>query len=359
MMKDLNNIAPIYSSGKVEKGYSVQVPIPSVTSGCRYFSASNTTMMIKDKNACNKNKYSIFNLPFAICLLLIAHCLLPIALKAQVNSVEFGKNRVQYKKFKWQYYQTSNFNVYFNEGGKELAQYVLQVAEKELPQIETAAEYSLQRRANIILYNNYHDFQQSNIGLGQEWQNTNGVTKLVNNKIVLYFDADHKKLKTQVRGGIARVLTDNKLFGDDLTEIASNQALLDLPKWLTDGYISYLAERWSTEKDDDLKSEILSGNYKNFYQFTFEKPEIAGHAFWYYIDELYKKENTTYLLYLATQYKSMNKACIQVCKKSFKEVLSDFMEYQDEKYNNDINRRKPYPKGSVVDGFDINILDLM
>ena len=71
-------------------------------------------------------------------------------------------------------------------------------------------------------------------------------------------------------------------------------------------------------------------------------------------DELYKKENTTYLLYLATKYKSMNKACIQVCKKSFKEVLSDFMEYQDEKYNNDINRRKPYPKGSVVDGFDIN-----
>ena len=38
---------------------------------------------------------------------------------AQVNTVEFGKNRVQYKKFKWQYYQTSNFNTYFNQNGDE------------------------------------------------------------------------------------------------------------------------------------------------------------------------------------------------------------------------------------------------
>src|SRR5690606_40846724 len=37
---------------------------------------------------------------------------------AQVNSVEFGKNRVQYEKFKWRYYQTRNFNVYFSQDRK-------------------------------------------------------------------------------------------------------------------------------------------------------------------------------------------------------------------------------------------------
>jgi hypothetical protein len=272
----------------------------------------------------------------------------------QVNSVEFGKNRVQFKKFKWQYYQTKNFNVYFNQGGQELAKYVAQCAEKELPQIEAAAEYSLQRRANIVLYNQYSDMQQSNIGLGIEWQNTSGITKLVNNKMVVYFDADHEKLRKQIRGGIAQVLTDNVLFGDDLGEVAGNQALLDLPKWLTDGYVSYLAENWSTDKDDELKSEILSGDYKNFYDFVFKKPEIAGHGFWYYIEEKYKKENVTYLLYLARIYKNLNKACLQVCKKKFKEVLADFMEYQEDKYYKDISKRKPYPKGSYIDGFDIS-----
>ncbi len=289
---------------------------------------------------------------FLLCLL--AWFLLPNSSKAQVNAVEFGKNRVQFKKFKWQYYQTKNFNVYFNQGGQELAKFVAQSAEKELPQIEAAAEYSLQRRANIILYNQYSDMQQSNIGLGVEWQNTSGITKLVNNKMVVYFDANHENLRKQIRGGIAQVLTDNVLFGDDLGEVAGNQALLDLPKWLTDGYVSYLAENWSTDKDDELKSEILSGNYKNFYNFVFEKPEIAGHGFWYFIEEKYKKENVTYLLYLARIYKNLNKACLQVCKKKFKEVLAEFMEYQEDKYYKDISRRKPYPKGSYVEGFDIS-----
>jgi hypothetical protein len=346
-MKELNTIMPIYASIKAEQKYAVQV--------------SDTTMMTKDKNASYQKKYSTlptgrqaFNIQYSIFIFLIAYCLLPIASFSQVNSVEFGKNRVQYKKFKWQYYQTKNFNVYFNEGGKALAQFVAQVAEAELPQVETVTEYTLQRRANIILYNQYSDMQQSNIGLGFDWQNTTGVTKLVNNKMIVYFDANHSNLKRQIRGGIAKIIIDNKLFGDDIAEITGNQTLLDLPKWFTDGYVSYVAERWSTEKDDELKSEMLSNNYKNFHSFAFAKPEIAGHAFWYYIDELYKKENTTYFLYLATQYKNINKACQQICKKKFKEVLSEFMEYQGEKYYQDLAKRKPYPKGSYVDGFDIS-----
>ncbi len=316
---------------QVEKKYTVQV--------CDATMLSNATAARYKKT---------------ILLILFAFCLLPFALKAQVNAVEFGKNRVQYKKFKWSYYQTKNFNVYYAQGGEELAKFIAQSAEKELPQIETAAEYSLQRRANIVVYNNYADYQQSNIGLGFDWQNTSGGTKLVNNKMAVYFDADHAKLRLQVRTGIARVLTDNILFGDDLGEFASNQALLDLPKWLTDGYAAYLAENWSTDLDDELKSEILSGNYKNFQRFVFAKPELAGHAFWYYIQERYKKENVTFLLYLARVYKNLNKASVQICKMKFKDVLTGFMEYQDEKYYNDISKRKPYPKGSYIEGFDIN-----
>ena len=273
---------------------------------------------------------------------------------AQVNAVEFGKNRVQFKNFKWSYYQTKNFNIYYHQNGEELAKFIAQSAEKELPQMEAAAEYSLQRRANIVVYNDYAEMQQSNIGLGIDWQNTGGGTKLVNNKMVVYFQSDHQKLRLQVRHGIAQIITENRLFGDDIGEVAGNQALLDLPKWLTDGYMSYLAQNWSTELDDELKSEILSGNYNKFTKFAFAKPDIAGHAFWFFIEEKYKKENVTYLLYLATVYKNLNKACLQVCKKKFKDVQEEFMEYQDNKYSKDISKRKPYPKGSYINGFDIN-----
>ena len=270
-----------------------------------------------------------------------------------VNAVEFGKNRVQFKKFKWQYYQSTNFNTYFNQNGQELAKFILQVAEEELPDIEAFTEYSMQRRANIVVYNEFADLQQSNIGMGIDWQNTGGATKLVNNKMVVYFNGDHASLRKQIRQGIARIITDNVLFGEDLGEFAGNQALLDLPLWLTNGYVDFAAENWNTALDDELKSVILDGKYRKFYQFAFEKPRLAGHAFWYYIEENYKKENVTYLLYLARVYKNLNRASMQVCKKKFKDVLADFMEFEAEKYETDISRRKAYPKGQSIESFDV------
>ncbi|MGN6339669.1 MAG: hypothetical protein ACTHML_01780 [Ginsengibacter sp.] len=273
---------------------------------------------------------------------------------AQVSTVQFGKNRVQYKKFKWQYYQTLNFNAYFHQDGQELAKYVVQVAEQELPGIEKFVEYNLQRRANIVVYNTFDEMKQSNIGLGQDWQNAGGVTKLVNNKMIIYYTSNHADLRKQIREGIAGILVQNILFGEDLGEVAGNAALLDLPQWLIDGYIAYVGENWSPQLDDQLKNEILSGKYKTFYQLAFDKPLLAGHAFWYYIEEKYKKENTSYLLYLARVYKSLKRATQQVTKvRRFKDLLANFMQYEQEKYENDIAHRKNYPKGSEITGYTV------
>lgn len=273
--------------------------------------------------------------------------LLTTELFSQVNTVEFGKNRVQYRKFKWKYIQTDNFNAYYYQNGETIAQYVAQIAEEELPALEQFVEYGLQRRANIAIYNDFDELRQSNIGLNLDWQTTGGITKLVNNKMIVYFDGNHAHLRRQVRQGIARTLVENILFGDDLGEFAANQALLDLPQWLIDGYIDYVAENWSTELDDQLKSALLSGEYKNFYQFAYRKPLLAGHAFWYYIAEKYKKENVTYFLYLARVYRNLNTASQRIAKKKFKELLREFMTANEEKYYADIKGRRNFPKGTV------------
>lgn len=275
-------------------------------------------------------------------------------IQAQVNTVEFGKNRIQHKKLKWKFYQSKNFNTYMAQGGTEIARFVAQVAEEELPELENFIEYNLHRRADIVVYTNFEDYKQSNIGLGIDWQQSGGLTKLVNNKIVVFFDGNHNNLKVKIREGIAKVLTDNLLFGDDIGEFASNQALLDLPQWLTDGYVSYAAENWSTKKDDELKSEILSGNYKNFYNFAYLKPILAGHSFWNFIAEKYKKDNVTYFLYLARMYKNLNTASLKICKKKFKDVLAEFMESKQNQYTEDIRKRKNATKGKRTISEDVS-----
>ena len=285
---------------------------------------------------------------FFICFLL------PIISEAQVNSVVFGKNRVQHKKFVWKFYQSANFNTYTTQNGVELGKFAAQVAEDELLSLENFTEYSLQRRANILVYNDYNDYKSSNVGLGLDWQNSGGLTKLVNNKIVVYFDGNHSHLRRSIREGIAKVLTDNLLFGDDIGEIASNSALLDLPKWLIDGYVAYAAEPWSTELDDQLKSAILSGRYNSFYQFAFDKPLLAGHALWYYFGEKYRKENITYMLYLARVYKNLNSASLRICKIKFKDVLKEFMQFEQDRYAKDIRGRRNAPKGQLNISEDVS-----
>lgn len=281
------------------------------------------------------------------CLVTSLLVLIGVVVNAQVNTVEFGKNRVQYQKFKWKYYQTENFNTYFSQDGLGLGKYAAQIAETELPGIEEFVEYGLQRRINIVAYNNFDEMQQSNIGLGIDWQNTGGVTKLVNNKMLVFFDGNHENLRRQIRQGLARVLVENVLFGDDLGEFAANQALLDLPKWLTDGYVMYAAENWSPALDDDLRSVMLSGQYNNFYQFAFEKPDLAGHAFWKYIADKYGKSKVTYFLYLSRIYRNLNNASQKVTKKKFKEVLRDFMTEVPQQYYKDLRGRRNVPKGQL------------
>ena len=274
--------------------------------------------------------------------------------QAQVSSVKFGKNRIQYHKFNWRFYQTENFNVHFTQGGLELAKYVLQIAEEELPQLEGFTETALQRRCNIILYNTYDDMQATNVGVGNNVPDVGGLTRMVNNKMLLYFNGNHADLRRQIREGIAKVLVDNRLFGENIGEIAGNATLLDLPKWLTDGYVEYAAEPWSVALDDAAKNALLAGDYRNFYQFAFKEPTLAGHAFWNYIAKTYKKENVTYFLYLSILYKNLNSASLRICKKKFKDVLADFMQKETDKYYEDIRGRRNYPKGSIAVTEDVD-----
>jgi hypothetical protein len=61
---------------------------------------------------------------YSISLLLAGMFLCGNSVNAQFYDglqVEFGKNRVQYRDFVWQYHTEGNFEIYYYQGGKELA----------------------------------------------------------------------------------------------------------------------------------------------------------------------------------------------------------------------------------------------
>lgn len=272
----------------------------------------------------------------------------PLILKAQTNTVEFGQNRVQYKNFKWRYYSTRHFYTYFSQNGLELGKYVAQAAEKELPQLEQFMEFTFRQRVNIIVYNSFGEMKQSNIGIGIDWQNTGGVTKLVGNKLLVYFDGDHEHLRKQIRQGIARVMLETLLFGEDIGEFAGNAVLIDFPNWFTDGFIAYAAENWNAQMDEELKIALASGRYTTFNQLAFEKPLLAGHAFWYYVESKYGKDAVPYLMYITRINRGLKKGFEQVLHMTPKAAQKDFITYNLRRYQEDNRRRRQVTRGQSI-----------
>src|SRR5664279_411696 len=99
-------------------------------------------------------------------IIIVAACILYSNANCQFYNglqMSFGKNRVQYNDFYWQFYRFDNFDCYFNEYGRDLAQYTASYATKKLAEIEDFFDYTLEKRIIFIIYNRNSEYKQSNI----------------------------------------------------------------------------------------------------------------------------------------------------------------------------------------------------
>ena len=110
------------------------------------------------------------------------------------TQMSFGKNRVQYQAFEWQFFQFKKFDTFFYKGGRELAEYTGRTADAEIGEIEKLFDYQTDDRLQFIIFNKLSDLKQTNLGLEAETQlnNTGGITRIFGNKILIYFDGNHQ-----------------------------------------------------------------------------------------------------------------------------------------------------------------------
>ena len=271
---------------------------------------------------------------------------------SQGINTDFGQNRVQYHDFTWQFYQSDNFVTYFYLGGQELGRFAAQLAEQELSSIETILDYKSNSRIEILVYNDISDLNQSNIGVGTDMQNTGGVTKILGNKIFIYYNGDHTDLKRQIREGIAKVLISNMIFGGSIQEVLQNAVLLNLPDWFVDGLVSYIGDPWNAKLDNKLRNGILSGDYKKFNKLSGQDAQFAGHSFWYYVADVYGKESIPNLLYLTRINRSLENGFLFVLGLPYKEAINEWYKYFAKRYEKDENIGNPLSEENIIDKKD-------
>jgi len=270
------------------------------------------------------------------------------AAQAQTPDQLFGQNRVQYKDFVWSFYETDRFEVYYYLGGQEIGKFTIVDAEREMNDIEQKLEYKMLDRIQILVYNNLDDLKQSNIGYGIDVNNTGGMTKIIGNKMFIYFDGNHQHLQEQIREGMAGIFLTNMLYGGSLGEAVQNAVLLKLPQWFKDGLTAYIGNSWSTEDDNILRDGIISGKYKKLNKLTGADARFAGQAVWHYIGLKYGEPSIPNLLYLTRINRSMESGFSFVFGKTVKDFLDEWYQYYDDQYTADTKKRDMPDERSTI-----------
>ncbi|MCS6935408.1 MAG: hypothetical protein NZM35_09710 [Chitinophagales bacterium] len=263
---------------------------------------------------------------------------LTISACAQVAVERFGQNRVQYKDFVFQYYESDNFTTYFYQGGQDVAKYVIKTAEDVCDEISALLDFKYRRRIDIVVYNNINELNQTNIGIYEPGQNSGGTTKIPDNKIFIYFNGDHRHLDKQIREGIARIYLSKMVMGNSFAEIIQNAVLLNLPDWYRLGLIQYIGEPWSSALEDKLRDGIMSGRYRKLRKLPPDEAVFVGHSIWHYIEERHGKTAVSNIIYLTRINRSVDNGFLFVLGTNLEQTLLDWFNYYYERFTQERTR---------------------
>lgn len=285
-------------------------------------------------------------------LLVLGFTISGLDLQAQTTSqTSFGKNRVQYHhQFdEWSLYETTNFTTYWYGDARNVAQSALQMAEFDFPAVQQLLEHQVTDKIEILVFSDLTDLKQSNIGEDDVFLLSSGETKVVGNKIFVFFDGNHLHLRAQIREGIASVLLSSMLYGANLQEIVSNAVLLNLPGWYTSGLTAYCGEEWTPDHDNRLRDLLQTGRYKTFDKFARENPRFAGHAFWHYISTHFGPGTVSNLLYLTRINRSVDNGFFYILGSGYRRTTDAMLDHYRNLYREEARGQKtPDPNGKIA-----------
>jgi Tol biopolymer transport system component len=97
----------------------------------------------------------------------------------------FGRNKVQYKDFKFEILKTDHFDIYFYEEERDAAARVGRMAERWYARLSQVFDHEMRTRQPIVLYASHPDFEQTNVVGGAIGEGTGGVTEGLKRRVVL------------------------------------------------------------------------------------------------------------------------------------------------------------------------------
>lgn len=239
----------------------------------------------------------------------------------------FGKNRIQYRPFKWKVLASQNFEIYFYEGGLQTATLAAQLAESEFDRITEILGYSPFTKTKIFVYNATQDLNQSNVGLNLSSEREIREENLAKSRIEIAYSGNAESFKKNITKDVAHVFVHDMLYGGSIKESLQNSLLLSVPEWYMTGITAYISEGWSTEMDTYMRDAITNKLLKKPNLANGKEAELIGQSIWNYVAEKYGKDNIANILNLTRIIRNEQTSISSTIGMPFSRFLKDWREY--------------------------------
>jgi Tol biopolymer transport system component len=247
-------------------------------------------------------------------------CALILGMPASTRGQSFGQNKVQYHQFRWSYYRTQHFDIYFPQGAELIAIFAARNVETMYKGVTTMVGHKLGARVPIILHNSHAEFEQTNVIRLPLHEGIGGFTEIFKNRIVLPFEGSYTDFYHVLKHEMVHAVCFDMLFGDNAASMVSHQAA-QFPLWVSEGLAEYASLGW------DLSSEFFMLDATTFGYVAPPTVDFGGflaykggQLFLHFVDNTYGKGTVTKLIQTLREAHDLPQAFKKVTKTSLEEA---------------------------------------
>jgi Tol biopolymer transport system component len=252
----------------------------------------------------------------------------------------FGKNHVQYKEFKTKFIQSEHFDIYFDEGGLNIAEFAAEVAEQSYKEIKDDFRYELGSRITILVYNSHNDFQQTNVQIAPPEESVGGFTEFFKNRVVIPYEGNWEKFRHVIHHELAHAVMLQMVYGSGVQSIITGLARLQLPLWFVEGLAEYESRGWDTESDMFMRDAALNGYIPEIPYLGGFLAYKGGQSVLYYISQKYGGEKIGEMLGKIKINKSLDRGIRSSIGMSLEDLNKRWQKHLKKEYWPDIAGRQ-------------------
>ena len=241
---------------------------------------------------------------------------------------EFGKNRIQEKRFEWLTIKSNNFEFNYYRGGDKIAQNAAKLSESEYDRITELLGYTPFTTMKIFLYNSPKDLAQSNIGLMAPIDLDGSVLNLAKSRVQIAYTGNEDTFKKELIRQVARLFVYDMLYGGSLKEVLQSSLLLTVPEWYMAGISAYISENSEDPTMlDRMRVAVMKNKDKRIANLEGKDAELIGQSIWNYIAMRYGKDNISNILNLTRIIRTEESSITSTLGISYNRFMKEWKEF--------------------------------